>query len=164
MINLAQPTVINLTQPGQVNLVQAVPASNYRSLRDTDNVYWINSYQYVIWSSSQIKINNSTRNTLIGTDGNDVFDATYYWNYASWFPTVLTNFMDGGGDDEVGRSTGNDSIWGGLGNNTLYGYAENDSLDGGAGDDRLFGNVGNDVLTGRFLCIRENRAFWLRAA
>jgi len=161
-----QPTVITLIQPLQSNKTQAVPNSNYRTLRDTDNRYRINPYQWIDWSASKIKINNSTRNTLIGTDGNDSFDSGYYSAYASWFPTVLTNFLAGGGNDRVGGSTGNDNIWGGTGNDTLYGYAGNDNLygeegndelqgnegndylDGGSGDDKLFGQVGNDTLNG----------------
>ncbi|TLU81939.1 MAG: calcium-binding protein [Chlorobium sp.] len=161
-----QPSVVTLTQPLQSNKTQPVPASNYRTLRDTDNRYWISSIQWIDWSSTQIKIKNNTRNTLIGTDGNDSFDSGYYRAYASWFPTVLTNFMAGGGNDQVGGSAGNDSIWGGTGNDTLYGYAGNDKLygeegtdtllgqdgsdylDGGAGDDSLFGYVGSDTLNG----------------
>ncbi len=167
IINLSQTTVINLAQPGQVDLTQAVPSSNYRTLRDTDNRYWI-AYptDWIDWSPSQVKINDSTRNTLIGTDDNDNFNASYYSAYAQWFPTPLTNFLGGGGDDQVGGSGGNDSIWGGTGNDTLYGFAGddklygeegadtllgqegNDYLDGGTGDDRLFGYVGNDILNG----------------
>ena len=163
---MQQPTVITLAQSVQINKTLAVPASNYRTLRDTDNRYWINSRQWIDWSSSKIKINNSTRNTLIGTDGNDSFDSGYYKAYASWFPTPLTNILGGGGDDKVGGSAGNENIWGGTGNDTLFGYAGNDKLygeegndelqgnegsdylDGGSGDDRLFGQVGNDILNG----------------
>ncbi len=112
-VNLAQPAVINLSQSGQVNLVQAVPSSNYRMLRDTDNLY-LYGYYYITWSPGQIKINNGTRNTLIGTDGNDSFDASYYSSQAYLFPTPLTNFLGGGGDDQVGGSGGNDSILGGT--------------------------------------------------
>ena len=160
------PTATSRQQPSVITLAQPVPASNYRTLRDTDNRYWINSLQWIDWSASKIKINNSTRNTLIGTDGNDSFDSGYYSAYASWFPTVLTTFLAGGGNDRVGGSTGNDTIWGGMGNDTLYGYAGNDKLygeegydelqgnegndflDGGSGDDKLFGQVGNDTLNG----------------
>jgi Ca2+-binding RTX toxin-like protein len=164
---VAAPTAaIMLTQPLQGNKTQAVPASNYRTLRDTDNRYRISSFLWIDWTSSKIKINNSTRNTLIGTDGNDSFDSGYYKAYASWFPTPLTNFLGGGGNDRVGGSTGNDNIWGGTGNDTLYGYAGNDKLygeegndelqgnegndylDGGSGDDKVFGQVGNDTLFG----------------
>jgi len=163
---VAAPTATSRQQPSVLTLAQSVPASNYRTLRDTDNRYWINSLQWIDWSASKIKINNSTRNTLIGTDGNDSFDSGYYSAYASWFPTVLTNFLAGSGNDKVGGSIGHDTIWGGTGNDTLYGYAGNDklygeegndelqgndgndSLDGGSGDDKLFGQVGNDTLNG----------------
>jgi hypothetical protein len=65
---------------------------------------------YFAWNANQIKINNSNRSYLIGTDGADNFDAstfqqTYnsqYFNYS-----LLTNFLAGGGDD----------VFGGLGKN-----------------------------------------------
>lgn len=70
------------------------PASNYRTLRDTDNRYWINGAQWIDFSPSQVKINNSTRNTLIGTDGAYNFDATYYASYAQWINSgLLVNFV-----------------------------------------------------------------------
>lgn len=152
--------------PTSVNLIQAAPASNFRSLRDTDNVYWVNSYQYIAFGSNQIKINNGNRSYLIGTDGNDTFDANYYAAYSAYFTTPLTNFLAGGGDDLMGGSVRNDNLWGGTGNDTLLGYAGddklygeegadeiqgnegNDYLDGGIGNDRLFGQVGNDTLVG----------------
>ena len=113
----ALPSVITLTQPTPVNLTQAVPNSNYRTLRDTDNRYIIGYMQWINWSASQVKINNGTRNTLIGTDGNDNFDASYYKNYASWFPTPLTNFLGGGGDPNTSESRNIDVTYF---NNTLY--------------------------------------------
>jgi hypothetical protein len=110
-----QPSVVNLAQPGKVNLIQSVPFSNYRTLRDTDDRYWIDSISWIDWTANQVKINNSNRNILIGTDGNDSFDAGSYSSYASWFPMPLTQVMGGGGDDQVGCSAGNDTIWGGTG-------------------------------------------------
>jgi hypothetical protein len=150
LVNFSQPTVINLSQPGQTDLIQAVPNSNYRTLRDTENFYVAPIGYIFYWSSSQIKINNSTRNTLIGTDGNESFDASYITNsaIASWFPTPLTNFLGGGGDDQIGGSTGNDSIWGGTGNDVLYGYAGNDNLYGEERTDTLMGQDGNDYMVG----------------
>ena len=164
---VAAPTMTSSSQPSQLDKTQLVPASNYRTLRDTDNWYPLPyPYSSIDWTSSMVKINNGTRNTLIGTDGNDAFDASYYSAYSSLFPTPLVNFLGGDGDDQVGGSTGNDSIWGGTGNDTLCGYAGNDKLygeegndvllgqdggdylDGGIGDDQLFGYVGNDVLNG----------------
>jgi len=164
----ALPSVINLGQPGQTNLTQVVPNSKYRTLRDTDNFYVVAGNFTFYWSSSDIKINNGTRNTLIGTDGNDSFDASYITNstLASLFPTTLTNYLGGNGDDQVGGSGGNDNIWGGTGNDVVYGLAGNDNLygeegadtllgqdgndylDGGSGDDQLFGYAGNDTLWG----------------
>lgn len=154
-------------QPTRPTLTQSVPASNYRSLRDTDNRYWINGSSYIDWGSNQVKINNAKRDTLIGTDGNDSFDANYYAAYGQYFNNnLLVNFMAGGGDDTVGGSSRNDSIWGGTGNDVVFGYdgddklygeegndqlqggAGADFLDGGIGNDNIFGQVGNDILNG----------------
>jgi len=145
---------------------QSVPDSNYRTLRDTDNVFYT-SGGWIDWSSSQIKINNNSRDTLVGTDGNDSFDANYYAAYPQYFDTsLLTRFLAGAGDDIMGGSTRNDSLWGGEGHDTLLGYAGDDmlygeqnndelqggdgsdTLDGGIGDDRLFGQAGADTLFG----------------
>jgi Ca2+-binding RTX toxin-like protein len=162
-VNVAE----TIGQPTRPTLTQSVPASNYRSLRDTDNRYWINSSSYIDWGSNQVKINNAKRDTLIGTDGNDSFDANYYAAYGQYFNNnLLVNFMAGGGDDTVGGSSRNDSIWGGTGNDVVLGYdgddklygeegndqlqggAGADFLDGGIGNDSLFGQVGNDILNG----------------
>lgn len=144
------------------------PASNYATLRATDNVYWVNSSQYIAFGANQVKINNSNRTYLIGTDGNDSFDANYYAAYNGiYFNTnLLVNFLAGAGDDVMGGSARNDNLWGGTGNDTLYGYDGddklygeegndqlqggngNDLLDGGVGDDLLFGQDGNDTLSG----------------
>ncbi|WP_281287258.1 calcium-binding protein, partial [Blastochloris sulfoviridis] len=154
----------------KVNYVQSVPASNYRTLRDSDNQYQYVSHSIVYtikWTASDIKINSKNKNYLIGTDGNDEFNVNYYDYAESPFNVdLLVNFLGGNGDDLVGGSTRNDKVWGGLGNDTLFGYAGddklygeegaddllanegNDYLDGGTGDDRLFGYVGNDVLNG----------------
>jgi len=149
---------------------QYVPDSNYRTLRDTDNIFYT-SGGWIDWSSSQIKINNNSRDTLVGTlvgtDGNDSFDANYYAAYPQYFDTsLLTRFLAGAGDDIMGGSTRNDSLWGGEGHDTLLGYAGDDmlygeqnndelqggdgsdTLDGGIGDDRLFGQAGADTLFG----------------
>jgi Ca2+-binding RTX toxin-like protein len=153
--------------PGAYTLNYSTPVSNYRSLRDTDNTYWITTSNYINWNSAQIKINNQTRDTLIGTDGNDSFDVNYYNAYSAYFDLGrLTKFMAGNGDDVVGGSTRDDQVWGGTGNDVVYGYEGNDSLygeegsdqlqggsgndllDGGIGIDTLFGQVGNDILVG----------------
>jgi hypothetical protein len=96
-------------------------ASNYRALRDTDNIYIVSAspLTYFAWNANQIKINNSNRSYLIGTDGADTFDAsifqqTYnsqYFNYS-----LLTNFLATGGDDVFGGSSQADNLWGGAGN------------------------------------------------
>lgn len=142
-------------------------ASDYRRLRDTDNVYYLPNGQYIAWAPNQVKINYQSPGTMVGTDGNDRFDATYYSAYGSWFNlSLLTRFYAGGGDDLVGGSARADGLYGGTGNDVLYGYAGddnlygedgtdellghagNDWLDGGSGNDRLFGGVGNDILHG----------------
>lgn len=80
-----------------------VPASNYRQLRDTDNVYYSSGGGYIVFNASMVKINNGTRNTLIGTDGADSFDASYYAAYPQYFnSSLLVNFLGGGGNDEMG--------------------------------------------------------------
>ncbi len=153
--------------PQSVNLIQGAPASNFRSLRDTDNRYYVAGGGWIDFAANQVKINNSNRTYLIGTDGNDRFDANYYAAYSAYFNNnLLVNFLAGGGDDLVGGSARNDNIWGGTGNDALLGYAGdvklygeegndelqggvgNDYLDGGIGADKLFGQVGNDILVG----------------
>jgi Ca2+-binding RTX toxin-like protein len=162
--------------PARPNEAIGVPAaiaaaSNYRALRDSDSIYIVSAspLTYFAWNANQIKINNSSRSYLIGTDGADSFDAstfqqTYnsqYFNYS-----LLTNFLAGGGDDVFGGSSQADTLWGGTGNDIAYGYAGddklygeegndtllgqdgNDYLDGGVGDDTLLGGAGNDVLLG----------------
>ncbi len=60
--------------------VPTVPNSNFDSLRANDNryFYYANGYYgYIDWSSNQVKINNSNRSYLIGTNGNDSFDYRY---------------------------------------------------------------------------------------
>lgn len=159
----------NLVQPSQPGTAPGVPDSNYRTLRDTDNVYHF-IYGSFTWNSNDIKINYNNKSYLIGTDVSDGFDATYFAAYTGtpYYLNVnlLTNFLGGGGDDYVGGSSRNDNIWGGTGNDDLRGYAGddklygeegtdqiqgqdgNDTLDGGLNADTLFGGGGNDVLNG----------------
>ncbi|WP_334040822.1 calcium-binding protein [Burkholderia ambifaria] len=155
------------SQPGRMYLAPAVPFSNYRALRDNDKIYWINSSDFIMFGPTQIKVSPSNRSYLIGTDGDDVFDANYYAAYGQWIDsTLLVNFLAGDGNDLMGGSNRNDNLWGGNGNDTLLGYdgddrlygengddelnggAGNDVLDGGIGNDRLFGQVGNDIMNG----------------
>lgn len=135
--------------PASYSSNYSTPASNYRTLRDTDNRYWVNNTNYIDWNSNQIKINNQTRDTLIGTDGNDSFDVNYYGAYTNFFDlNKLNKFMAGGGNDTVGGSTRDDQIWGGAGNDVIFGYSGNDSLYGEEGNDQLQGGAGNDLLNG----------------
>jgi hypothetical protein len=58
-------------------------------------VYWVSSTTYIAFGANQVKINNSNRTYLIGTDGNDNFDANYYAAYNGiYFNTnLLVNFL-----------------------------------------------------------------------
>ncbi|MDR9838196.1 calcium-binding protein [Herbaspirillum huttiense] len=142
--------------------------SRYDFLRRIDDTYYVNATDYIQFGPNQVKINNSSRDSLIGTDGNDSFDANYYAAYNGvYFNTdLLVKFYAGAGNDTMGGSVRNDTLWGGTGNDTLWGYegndtlygeedndeliggAGNDVLDGGSGNDTLFGQVGNDTLIG----------------
>ena len=156
------------SQPSRTfHLSYSNSTSEFRSLRDTDNVYYLPNGQFIAWAPNQVKINYKSPGTMVGTDGNDRFDATYYSAYGSWFNlNLLTRFYAGGGDDVMGGSARADHLYGGTGHDVLYGYAGddkvygedgndellghagNDWLDGGSGNDRLFGGVGNDILHG----------------
>ncbi len=161
-----QPAIQAL--PVEVDRTTAVPASNYRTLRDigADFSYDQNGITHSInWTTSQIKVSNDQKN-LIGTDGNDSFGVAYYAQYSFLNSNLIENFLGGNGNDTVRGSSRNDKIWGGIGNDDLLGYAGNDklygeegnddilgqdgndALDGGVGIDRLFGGVGDDVLNG----------------
>ncbi len=116
---------------GRSNVAPAVPFSNYRSLRDTDNLFQTPGGGYIAWTAGQIKINYYSQSYLIGTDGTDAFDINYYAAYdGSYFNLgLIVNFLGGGGDDTVGGSTRNDNIWGGAGNDYLLSFtAINDNF------------------------------------
>lgn len=154
------------SRPGKVNLIQSVPGSNYRSLRDSDHLYILPN-GFLEWMPDQIKINYNNKGYLIGTDGDDTFDGSYYANYPQYFNSnLLVNYLAGNGNDLMGGSSRSDRLWGGIGNDDLRGYAGddkvygeqgadqlqgqagNDYLDGGSENDTLFGQVGNDTLHG----------------
>ncbi|MES9886852.1 MAG: calcium-binding protein, partial [Candidatus Sedimenticola sp. 6PFRAG1] len=154
------------SRPGKVNLIQSVPGSNYRSLRDSDHLYILPN-GFLEWMPDQIKINYNNKGYLIGTDGDDTFDGSYYANYPQYFNNnLLVNYLAGNGNDLMGGSSRSDRLWGGIGNDDLRGYAGddkvygeqgadqlqgqagNDYLDGGSENDTLFGQVGNDTLHG----------------
>lgn len=120
-----------ITSPTKINTIQNVPASNFRTLRDTDNVYYVGGGR-IYWAKNQIKINYSNRSYLIGTDGNDSFDSNYYAKYTQYFnSSLLVNFLAGGGNDFMGGSARNDNLWGGTGADTLLGYANNQNFSKG---------------------------------
>lgn len=63
-LQLVQPSHTSasaVVQPVRANLIQFIPDSNYRALRDTDNVYYCSNGGWIIWSASQIKINYNNR-------------------------------------------------------------------------------------------------------
>ncbi|QJQ02397.1 calcium-binding protein [Herbaspirillum rubrisubalbicans Os34] len=124
--------------------------SNYELLRRTDNTYFFNATQFIQFGPNQVKINSGNRDSLIGTDGNDSFNANYYAAYNGiYFNTdLLVKFYAGGGNDTMGGSARNDTLWGGTGNDILWGYEGNDTLYGEEGNDELIGGAGNDLLDG----------------
>jgi hypothetical protein len=73
------------TQPLLLRAVHYAEPSGYRLLRDSDNVYGLPGGQFIAWAPSQVKINSQSRDALIGTDGNDRFDASYYSAYTGYF-------------------------------------------------------------------------------
>lgn len=142
------PTVA-LAQPFRTYAVMADAPGNFRQLRDSDNLYYLAGGQYIFWNTSQVKINYNARDAMVGTDGDDAFDAGYYGAYASWFNLgLLSKFYGGGGNDLVGGSSRADFLYGGTGNDTLLGYEGNDHLHGEADNDTLLGHAGNDWLNG----------------
>jgi Ca2+-binding RTX toxin-like protein len=134
--------------PMKNQLLPAAPESHYRTLRDTDNAYFPSSGGYILFAPHQIKINYNNRSYLIGTDGDDSFDANYYAGYHYFNHHLLVNFLGGAGNDSIGGSARDDKLWGGTGNDLLLGYDGNDQLFGEEGDDELQGNNGNDILYG----------------
>lgn len=70
-----------------------------------------------------------SRNTIIGTPGDDVLEGTE-------------------GHDRIIGASGDDIIYGRGGSDVLSGNEGNDELHGGTGQDRLYGGSGNDVLEG----------------
>jgi hypothetical protein len=92
-----------------------VPDSNYRTLRDTDNLYInLNQFAY-LFNADAVKINNGNRTYLIGTDGADNFDGSYFAAYPQYFnSSLLVNFLGGGGNDALNcmlMRCANDNFW-----------------------------------------------------
>ncbi|PPD45290.1 MAG: calcium-binding protein [Methylobacter sp.] len=146
------PTLADVPPPA-APVQPAVPASNYRTLRDTDNTFIISTspLRWIDWQTNQVKINYSKQSYLIGTDGNDIFDARYYADETRfpYFNTdLLRNFLGGNGNDTFGGGSYGDTLWGGDGDDIAYGYAGDDKLYGEAGNDQMVGQDGNDRLDG----------------
>src|SRR5690606_30943364 len=98
------PPTYNLVKTVKVDLVQPTYYNAYRTLRDTDNVYPV-SGGFIQWAYNQIKIPYSHKTYLVGTDGDDNFDASYYSAYPHFFDnSLLVNFFAGGGNDVMGGS------------------------------------------------------------
>ncbi len=138
-------------QTSQINEL-GTPNSNYRTLRDEDNIYYYHdlsngNLNYIQWESSMIKI-HINKSHIIGTDGDDTFDVDYYNDYNFFDFSLITHFLAGDGDDLMGGSERSDNLWGGLGNDEILGYAGNDKIYGEQGNDRIFGAVGNDTILG----------------
>ncbi len=150
-------------QPIRTTQSFTVPDSGYRKVRDGDPTY-VNvdnstgMIYFINWQPGQIKVDTSTGTYLVGTDGDDAFDANYYANYPKYFNiTRLVNLVGGDGNDQLLGSARADKLWGGLGNDLLqagdandqlFGEQGEDQLQGGAGNDTLDGGVGNDLLFG----------------
>lgn len=162
----ATPALVGAVVP-PLGPIRIVPRDEYRLLRDSHNRFDVNLTEWIDWAPNQVKINQVAQDALIGTDGDDRFDASYYDAYSAYFTLAsLVRFMAGPGNDVMGGSVRDDTLWGGTGNDTLYGYegadavygddgndelhggAGNDVLDGGVGDDTAYGYVGNDTLYG----------------
>lgn len=124
----ALPVASSFTAAGLPNAPTygGVPASNYRSLRDTDNIYYPPGGGYIVFTASMVKINNGNRSYMVGTDGADSFDSGTYAQTGYFNNSLLVNLLDGGGNDEMGGSVRNDSRDGGVGNDSLWGGAAND--------------------------------------
>lgn len=135
--------------PVTTRLAPTALASNYATLRATDNRFWINAYQWIDWSAGQVKLSSNQQN-MVGTEGNDNFDIGYYaaYNGVYFNLNLVQNFYAGGGNDVMGGSTRSDKLWGGTGSDVLFGYAGDDKLYGEDGNDELQGGIGNDVLDG----------------
>ena len=73
-----------------------VPASNYRSLRDTDNIYYPTGGGYIVFTASMVKINNGNRSYMVGTDGADSFDSGTYAQTGYFNNSLLVNLLGGG--------------------------------------------------------------------
>lgn len=155
--NASYRTVAQNTAAAPVNslVAPAAPtalASNYTTLRTTDNRFWVSADRWIDWLPNYMKTSSDQRN-LIGTDADDIFTSNYfsYYGALTGIPfdiTLMQNLYAGGGNDEAVGSSRNDNIWGGTGNDLLFGCEGDDKLYGEEGDDELQGEEGNDVVNG----------------
>ncbi|MFJ3055011.1 calcium-binding protein [Herbaspirillum sp. NPDC087042] len=128
----------------------AVPETDFRSLRENDNVIKLSYGRSVTFKPDDVKVIVSRPDLLIGTDGDDRLDYTGS-SLNDWLRGSrprFTQFIGGGGNDTVIGGDTNDTMWGGTGNDTLMGQEGDDKLYGEDGDDILDGGAGNDLLDG----------------
>ena len=88
------------------------------------------------------------RATIVGTDGNDLVDAT---NTVAGepLPTDGGDLVYGeGGNDNLSALEGADSLFGGDGNDQLFGDDGDDQINGDAGTDQVEGGAGDDLIYG----------------
>jgi Ca2+-binding RTX toxin-like protein len=133
--------------PVRTDRTSATYDSNFRVMRTTDPVFELRDAA-IYWAPGMVKINYRNQNYMVGTDGNDAFNANYYAATGYFNINLLTHFLAGGGDDQVGGGARNDSIWGGTGNDVMWGYAGNDTLFGEEGNDSIYGGDGADYANG----------------
>ena len=131
------------------------PDSNYRTLRDKNDLYFYlenGGTSWIEWATDDIKINYNNKHYLIGTDGDDAFDVNYYaddsYRKFGFNLNGITHFLAGDGDDLMGGSSRSDNLWGGVGNDELWGYNGNDKIYGEQGNDKIFADEGNDTVFG----------------
>ncbi len=142
----ALPATVIATAPPPV----AVPATDFPTLRENDNVVPLTAGRSLTFKPEDVKINPNDPGLLIGTDGADRMD-----DLGSVLDDALrlkrlrfTRFIGGGGNDTISGGKTDDTMWGGTGNDILQGNEGDDKLYGEDGDDRLEGGAGNDLLDG----------------
>ncbi len=67
---------------------------------------------FIVFTASMVKINNSNRSDMVGTDGVDSFDSGTYAQTGYFNNSLLVNYLGGGGNYEMGGSVRNESLWG----------------------------------------------------
>lgn len=125
------------------------PASDIASLRADNAVFTLPGLGYIQWRSTEVALSRD-QTALLGTEGNDMFNAGYFSAYAGRLFNLsgLRRFYGGAGADSIGGSDAADTLWGGAGHDILVGADGHDVLFGESGDDQLFGSLGADSLHG----------------